>query len=167
MPTVLELSGLPVPEGIQGRSLIPLLSSAQGTAVPRAGFLQGGGGDTTPGPAWEGSAAITEKAKSDDPSSPPNREEESYAIVKDGWKMIHNRINPNGKPEFELFDHRRDPLNMKDVAAENPEVVRKLAQEIDVWHKAAEAARLDSGAVDEQMLGAEELERLRSLGYIQ
>ena len=67
--------------------------------------------------------------------------------------MIHNRINPNGKPEFELFDHRRDPLNLKDVAAENPEVVRKLAQEIDVWHKAAEAARLDSGAVDEQKLG--------------
>ncbi len=167
MPTVLELSGLPLPEGIQGESLIPLLSSAQGTAISRAGFLQGGGGDPTPGPAWEGRAAITEKARSDDPSSPPNREEESYAIVKDGWKMIHNRINPNGKPEFELFDHRRDPLNMKDVAAENPEVVQKLAQEIDAWHKAAEAARLDSGAVDEQKLGAEELERLRSLGYIQ
>ena len=41
MPTVLELSGLPVPEGIQGRSLIPLLSSAQGTAVPPGGISSG------------------------------------------------------------------------------------------------------------------------------
>lgn len=167
MPTVLELSGLPVPEGIQGQSLVPLLSSAQGTAVSRAGFLQGVGGDSTPGPGEEGRAAITEKARSDDPSSPPNKEEESYAIVKDGWKMIHNRVSPNGKPEFELFDHRTDPLNMKNVAAQNPEVVQKLAQEIDAWHKAAKAARLDSGPGDQQKLSAEELERLRSLGYIQ
>ena len=46
-------------------------------------------------------------------------------------------------------------------------MVQKLAQEIEAWHKAAEAARLDSGAGDQQKLGAEELERLRSLGYIQ
>ena len=45
--------------------------------------------------------------------------------------MIHNRINPNGKPEFELFDHRRDPLNTKNVAEENPKVAQELAQEID------------------------------------
>ena len=81
--------------------------------------------------------------------------------------MIHNRINPNGKPEFGLFDHRRDPLNMKNVAEENPKVAQELAQEIDAWHKEAEAARLDSVAGDQQRLGAEELERLRSLGYIQ
>ena len=54
--------------------------------------------------------------------------------------MIHNRINPNRKPEFELFDHRRDPLNRKNVAEENPEVAQELAQEIDAWHKAAGAA---------------------------
>ena len=167
MPTVLELSGLPLPEGIQGESLIPLLSSAQGRAVSGTGFLPSGGRDSSPGPAGAGRSAITEKASSDDPSSPPNREEESFAIVKDGWKMIHNRINPNRKPEFELFDHRRDPLNMKNVAEENPEVVQELAQEIDAWHKAAEAARHDSVAGDQQSLGAEELERLRSLGYIQ
>ena len=56
---------------------------------------------------------------------------------------------------------------MKNVAEEIPKVVQELAQEIHAWHKAAEAARLDSVAGDQQSLGAEELERLRSLGYIQ
>ena len=81
--------------------------------------------------------------------------------------MIHNRINPNRKPEFELFDHRRDPLNRKNVAEENPEVAQELAQEIDAWHKAARAARLDSVGGHQQSLGAEEFERPRSLGDIQ
>jgi hypothetical protein len=42
-----------------------------------------------------------------------------------------------------------------------------LTRELKNWRRAAEAARLKSDAEGAQALSKEELERLRSLGYIQ
>jgi hypothetical protein len=66
-----------------------------------------------------------------------------------------------------LFHHRQDPFDLSDVAGEHPEVVRELAARLDALRVEATAARLkpDSKAVDG--LSADDLERLRSLGYIQ
>ena len=60
----------------------------------------------------------------------------------------------------------RIALNLKDVAQENPEVVERLSQQLEQWHEQALAARLPSDDEATSSMSVEELERLRSLGYI-
>ena len=89
------------------------------------------------------------------------------AIFSDGWKLIHHTERAPGTPEFELFDHRSDPLDRRDVADQHAEVVQRLAREMAAWRGMAERARLKPDGQDTVALGKEELERLRALGYIQ
>ncbi len=156
MPTLLEMSRLPLPRSAQGHSLVPLLfrpSSSSGAAHA-----------ATASAAWP---AVIEKASTREGGGPPPRDSESYAIILDGWKLVHNMKRPAGGPEFELYDHRTDPLDTADRAAEHPEVVKRLANELEQWRRMAEAARLPPDAQSREGLGTEELERLRALGYIQ
>jgi len=175
MPTLLEMSRLSVPKSAQGHSLVPLLG-----AGARSGTAQAAAA------AWP---AITEKLATEEGGGPPPRDAESVAIILDGWKLIRNTKRPAGGPEFELYDHRTDPLDKADRAAEHPEVVKRLANELEQWRRMAEAAHLDvierlaheldawrrmaEGArlppdsKSREGLGKEELERLRALGYIQ
>jgi arylsulfatase A-like enzyme len=156
MPTLLELCRLPVPAAAQGHSLLPLL---EGPAGSRATAHAAGPS------SW---AAVTEKAPTRETGGVPPRDAESYAIVLDGWKLVHNtKARPARQPEFELYDHRKDPLDTTDLAGAHPDVVKRLARELDLWQRSAEAARLPPDSVAREGLGQEELERLRALGYIQ
>jgi hypothetical protein len=87
--------------------------------------------------------------------------------VSGGWKLIRNVRRPAGRPEFELFDRGKDLLDAHDVAADHPEVVARLARDLDAWKVKAEAARLKPDAEAARNLKPEELERLRALGYVQ
>lgn len=146
MPTLLDLSGLRAPEGLQGASLAGLLGK-DGTSWRRPAF--------------------SEKAEVKDVLGPPPRDTQSFAVVHEGWKLIYNEKRPAGAPEYELYDHRKDPLNRTDVAAQHPQEVARLAQLIQGWRQRTLKQRLPSDADAGKGLGAEELERLRSLGYIQ
>jgi arylsulfatase A-like enzyme len=158
MPTLLEMCRLPVPAQAQGKSLVPLFPwRAQGGSVARA--------DSTPG--WSDRAAISEKALTSDHGAPPPRSTESVAIVLGGWKLIHNAQRPAGDPEFELYDHAHDALDQTDVSAEHPDIVARLARELDAWKRQAESARLKPDSASAKTMSKEDLERLRSLGYIQ
>lgn len=151
MPTVLELTGLPVPETVQGQSLVPWFG-AQGreAAAAEAG--------------WRRKPAITEKAALD--PRLPGRAYESLSIVSEGWKLVHNVDPPPGVPEYELYDHREDPLNLEDVAEEHPERVERLARQLEGWRQMAESSRLENDEALAADASPEELERLRALGYI-
>jgi arylsulfatase A-like enzyme len=145
MPTLLDLSGLPPPPAMQGRSMRPLLAS-------------GGGSGGTQRPV------IAEKQPmggTDFPSA-----SQSYTIIDANWKLIHNVARPAEKPEFELFDAEKDPLDQKNVAAEHPDVVDRLAKTLDSWHKMATAAKLKPDTELTKGMTREQLEQLRSLGYI-
>ena len=142
MPTLLELSHLPLPEGIQGQSLVPLLL---------------GSGE------WRKRPAFQEVQRADDG---PGEPADSRAVVAEGFKLIHNLAGVPGVPEWELFDHVKDPWNRVNIAAENPDVVKRLSTLLEDWHKFAEAAKLRDEEALEGM-SSEELERLRSLGYVQ
>lgn len=145
-PTVLELAGLEKPAAMQGRSLAPYL---------RAGA-----------PAPEPLPAFTEKAVIQGAGGAlPGRNFASLAVVSEGWKLIWNREAPAGIPEYELFDHAADPLNLVDVAADHQDHVSRLRGVIEKWQEAALAARLDPASTEG--MSAEELERLRALGYVQ
>jgi len=158
MPTLLSMSGLAVPRAAQGRSLLPLLTPPPGSGAVKADAGAAG---------WSDRPAISEKALITDVAGPPPRVTESVAIVSGGWKLIHNLERPPGDPEYELYDHRRDPNDQTDVSAEQPEVVRRLARQIGLWKRSAEAERLKPDSEAAHGMSAEELERLRSLGYIQ
>ena len=155
MPTLLELSHLPVPEGLQGRSLLPLIASAGSPPDASASSL-----------AWETRPAISERAYTTTPGAPPPLKTEAFALVLDGWKLIHNTRGREGWREFELYNRADDRLDLKDVAAEHPDIVKKLAAELETWRASVVKAQLPASDSAEG-LSQEELERLRSLGYVQ
>jgi arylsulfatase A-like enzyme len=94
------------------------------------------------------------------------RDNESYAIIDGDWKLIWNVARAPGAPEFELFDFYRDPLDQKNLAAEHPEEVERLRRALEGWRKRAAAERLKSDAESIEGMTAEQLEQLRSLGYL-
>ncbi len=153
MPTILELADLEPPAGMQGQSLVPLFGAGERSDENRR---------------FRARPAFTEKAYDGaDDSSPRDDGLESYAIVLDGWKLVHNPRRPEGRPEIELYNHREDPLNHHDLAAELPQLVEQLAPRLAAWRESAEAQRLVSDAELTEGMSAEDLERLRSLGYVQ
>ena len=143
MPTLLEMSHLPISEGTQGQSLVPL--------------LQGAG-------EWRKRPAFQEVQSAE---HGPGESADARAVVAEGFKLIHNLPPLVGVPEWELFDHVNDPWNRMNIATENPEVVKRLSVLLEDWHKFAEAARLRSDDKVLEGMSSEELERLRSLGYVQ
>lgn len=157
MPTLLDLSGLPAPEFMQGESLAPLFAAARegGDAEQLLASAQGLG--------WTNPPAISQKQNA---QSVPARGIEDFGITTDGWKLIHHAMRAEGAPEFELFDHDKDPLDLHDVAAEHPEIVARLKSELDAWKGMVEQNKLPLGDAAED-LDSKELDRLRSLGYIQ
>jgi len=145
MPTLLTLSALPVPEGAQGVSLTPLL---------------------TAGP-WPHRAAFSEKAETKDGNdSPPPHDTQSFSITDSAWKLIHNEKRPHGLPEFELYDALKDPLDRRNVAPAHPDVVARLSRSLAAWKAKTEAARVAVEKGSKEEIKPEDLERLRSLGYV-
>lgn len=144
MPTLLELSGLAAPPGVQGASLVPL--------------LRGNGGP------WARPAVIEASGRVDPTAT---EKDEAVAIVVDGWKLVERPRGPGDPPAHELYDRRKDPLDRADVAAQHPDVITRLSRELEAWRRMATQARLkpDSAAVGQ--MNADDLERLRALGYVQ
>ena len=90
-----------------------------------------------------------------------------FAIVWDGWKLIRNTERPSDRPEYELFDHRKDPLNLVNVADEHPEKLEELSKLLESWRLWVANQRLPTDEALTEGMSGEELERLRSLGYVQ
>ncbi|MEE8111997.1 MAG: sulfatase [Acidobacteriota bacterium] len=152
MPTLLEMSRLPHPAGMQGRSLMPFLSDSPPS-----------GGSDPP--------VFAEKNVTDENNAgPPPRYTESFAVLHDGWRLVHHTRRTReeaGQGEFELYDEKLDPLNQKDLAARHPEIVSRLTARLEEWRTVVQEARLAPDSETTQALSAEELEQLRSLGYLE
>jgi arylsulfatase A-like enzyme len=161
MPTVLDLSGLPIPEKIQGQSLVPLIAAARQAAQ---GGAQGSVDEIAAKLGWTPQPAVTEK--SDDPQGENPKGLLSYAIIDGGWKLVHNVKSPDNRPEFELYHHAEDPLDLNNVLDQNAGVAENLKAKLNDWHKMVEEDKLPPGESTEG-ISEKELERLRSLGYVQ
>ena len=144
MPTLLEVSGLEIPEGAQGQSLLPLISSPGALGL-------GGYPVVTEAVDMSGSIAW------DLP--------ETDAVVLDGWKLVAHFEPGQSEPDLELYHHREDPLDQTNLAAGNAERVEALRAEFDGWQERADSVRLvdDSGQVGGG--GGGDREDLRSLPY--
>lgn len=146
-PTILDLAGLAVPERMQGQSLKPLLAAS---------------GETE---RWRARPAISEWRRRTDQLG--TRMVDAFSIIEGEWKLVRNVDRPEDVPEFELYHHETDPLDQKNVASENPEVVERLRQQLEGWHRWALENKLPSDGEAVEAMTSEELQRLRSLGYVQ
>ena len=150
MPTLLELSRLPLPDQVQGQSLLPLL--ADGASAGELG--------------WRARPAFAERRYAPAAFTDDEKKLTSFAIVAEGWKLIHNTERPDDYPEYELFDHANDPLNLENVASDHPEVVERFAEQLEAWRQATLSARI-AGDDAAEGLSTEDLQRLRSFCYVQ
>ncbi len=142
-PTLLTLSGLEVPTSLQGHSLTPLLTEPVGE---RRAY-----------PAFTFKASLTGTA------GPPPLTTESSSIMTQDFKLVAHALDQGFA--YELYEPGADPLNHRNVADQHPEIVNKMAADLEAWRRRTEAARIAGDQALEE-LDAEELERLRSLGYI-
>ncbi len=93
-PTLCDLTGVPVPQGLSGKSLRPLLEQ----------------------PADSGGVAVAYQGRDETIRTP------DYRLIRHG----------NGEnPRYELYDHRADPGETRNVSADQPDVVRELTTLLD------------------------------------
>lgn len=150
MPTLLELAGVPVPETAQTQSLLPLVASP---ADPTAA-------------GWIERPAFTERKRIPSRRERAPDDVDQYAVVMDGWKLVQNVAPPDGMPEWELYNHVEDPINHNDVAADHPDVVERLQEALAGRIRYAEARKLPTDEEAAEGMSPEDIQRLRSLGYI-
>lgn len=153
-PTVLELAGLPVPPGLHGLSLAPLLLRKEAMLVRQPAFAEM---RFTPFPLDRAA-----RGKCTAMGLPADCRVERVAVQDRRFKLISSLY-----PPFEfLFDLETDPGETRDVAAEFPAEVERLRQWVrkyrDGWQAADGSPEKTSPAVDPATL-----ERLRGLGYVE
>jgi len=115
-PTILELSGVPVADGVvfDGRSLAPLLSGRQGDWPDRTLFFQ-----------WHrGDAPEIFRA---------------FAARSQRYKLVQAQGNganpPPADTAFELYDMAVDPFEQEDISARQPDVVARMRADYDAWFR--------------------------------
>jgi iduronate 2-sulfatase len=120
-PTLAALAGLPAPQGLDGRSLVPLLRD----------------------PAAAGKEAIYHVY----PRSPGGREllgravrTARHRLVE--WKAIGAAADT---AEPELYDYEADPAETRNLAAQQPEVVARLRALLAEQSEAKKPVRANTG----------------------
>ncbi len=114
LPTLLEACGVNVPQDLQldGISLYSSLTGQQSEPTERTIFIQSHRGNQ------------------------PVRYHH-FAARNERWKLLHpsgfGKQGFQGQPKFELYDVHSDPLETRDVAAQNPQVVAEMRQAYDAW----------------------------------
>jgi hypothetical protein len=114
MPTILDIAGIPMPAGIQGRSFAPMIFAGEeddGSTVPVFAETIYGGYQAT-----------------DDMARTRWR-----CVRAGGWKLIEIE-EPPGK-SYELYDLFNDPKELNDGFGENPQVEDELEAWLAVWRQ--------------------------------
>ncbi len=140
-PTLLEAAGVPVPGGMQGRSLLPLLT-----------------GERRAGDRW----AISE-ATSHGPELKALRGQR-YKYIAAFRPDGHERGGLRGAPVWEqLFDLGADPGERQNLYHRDPEQVRAMRRRMGQWSEAARAGAVDAETVE---VSDQIRDGLRALGYL-
>jgi arylsulfatase A-like enzyme len=142
MPTLLQLTGLDksTPAGVQGQSLVGLLS-----------------GD---GAHDQGTTAYSEVHSFFTLSESPGKRDIGviYSIIDGRWKLLHFPRRPTYD---KLFDLQEDPGELRNLIDQHREIAERLLGEL-VRRDAVDTQLPERGEIT-----AEDLELLRSLGYVE
>lgn len=152
-PTLLDLVGLPVPAGLDGASLLPMLAHEGAVAAASTPVAS---------PTDPSGAAFGEP---DALAGPVSYAETYYprfhyswselvAVETDRWKMVR-------APRPELYDLRADPKELRDVSSQYPHVAATLAAHLEAMNLLKAGNEPTPGKIDR-----EALERLQALGYV-
>jgi arylsulfatase len=90
-----------------------------------------------------------------------------YTLTGDEWKYY--RIGRGARGEEQLFDLRSDPFELRNVAAEQPEVaatLRRMLQET-IMRQSDRGAAISAASDQPKTADSTTIEQLRSLGYIE
>ena len=147
-PTLCELLGIPVPAGLHGESLVPLM-------------LGDGRSQTPP----EGRAIFSEHREDPVARRLGQGSGVLVSLRKGRWKFILNQESSQllARPRIELYDLVSDPLERHNVAELHREVVEQL--ELEVARFVAQH-RPGASVEDLAVVDAKVLEQLRALGYL-
>jgi arylsulfatase A-like enzyme len=164
LPTVLELVGLPPPEIMQGQSLVPLMTGTEGWE-PRPVILEQYQRDAESDLEWghieviDGRWGASLEIYPDIP--------DSVEFRPDGPQRAARLHDPD-VPRLLLYDVLEDPLATRNVNDEHPDLVAKYTEFLERQILAHESVRqLIAPSEGQVELTPEQLETLRSLGYIQ
>jgi len=164
LPTVLELVGLPPPEIMQGQSLVPLMTGTEGWE-PRPVILEQYQKDLQSGLEWghieviDGRWGASLEIYPDIP--------DSVEFRPDGPQRAARLHDPD-TPRLLLYDVLEDPLATHNVNDQHPDLVEKYTEFLERQRVAHDAVKqLIAPSEGQVELTAEQLETLRSLGYIQ
>ena len=149
LPTILDLSGLPMPEVMQGQSLAPLLLG---------------------GPGWEPRPVIFDEFEVDHNSG----EYRGRIEVIDGRWGASLQVNPDPeKPEeirpvpLVLFDLWTDPECLDSLHEERPDLVEKYTRFLEERWQMHQTLGKRFPRLGASPLSPDQLQTLQALGYVQ
>jgi len=150
-PTVLDLVGLPVPDALDGGSLLPLVAHEAALAADRV---------DSPAKRTEGIGVEPEALV-----GPVSYAETYYPRFHYGWSELvvveTGRWRFVRAPRPELYDLQADPKELHDVSFRYPRIVATLAAQLEAMKLLNTGGEPTPGEID-----PEALERLRALGYV-
>lgn len=114
MPTILDILGLPIPEGVQGCSLLP--------------FMQGN-------PANNLRPVFCETILGGYQSTKEMEKVRLRCVRTKEWKLIYTNASPDGlsSDRYELYDLKNDQKEEKNVMERYPNVAGELKQNLFRW----------------------------------
>jgi len=144
LPTLLAMIGIPTPQQVQGKSVVPVICGKGTDLKDEAAYIERI-------PLWEQVVYrgfnVEEKLRIIE-SIPDNNVNVDIAIRTRRWKYILRRSNailekvswwknfPVTPPvlfDEELYDMTKDPYEQHNVAKDNPEVVQQLKTKLLLW----------------------------------
>jgi arylsulfatase A-like enzyme len=132
LPTLLQISGLPVAPGLDGRSLVALMHGEPDSASSLLVAEQGG-----------------------------QRGRLSKSLLMWPWKLIWFQVGRRN--EFQLFNLAQDPSELHNVAADHPELVARLREQL--WTLVPKDRMVASEEERLAPLDSAARQKLRALGY--
>ena len=148
-PTLCELADLPLPKHLEGQSFVPLLDdpnqvwkSATLSQFPNPALREWAANPLSPGMRQTFFGPLIENVERriiEQQGDTWNRDLfenhlMGYSMRTDRYRLVSWRDHRDRKADpifVELFDHQSDPTETENIASKNPELVKKLTQQLN------------------------------------
>lgn len=152
MPTILGLAGISPGELVlQGRDLTAALTAGAEMDPEHRVFFQRRSYERNRVPVFAVEGVLFGR--------PLRVKGNKHGVRQGDWKYVEAPMERTR----ELYDLSSDPAERTNLVSRRRELVRELAGQLEAWRNRQEGLALGPG----QEAGEEDLERLRSLGYVQ